>query len=89
MMIWFLLSLVEVDIAQQIRANLSTEPNDSGFELKELRDKLGDEFYEVFPEKKQFRQYAEFTEKIVSSVIQIVNKGEFLVHSPSKVGAFS
>ena len=53
MMICFLLSLVGVDIAQQIRANLSTEPNDGGFELKELRDKLGDEFYEVFPEKKQ------------------------------------
>ncbi|MDD7288082.1 MAG: hypothetical protein PUG89_10635 [Succinivibrio sp.] len=82
--------MVGVDIAQQIRDNLSTEPNDGGFKLKELRDKLGDEFYEVFPEKKtkQFRQNAEFTEKIVSSVIQIVNKGEFLVHSPSKVGAF-
>lgn len=39
--------------SQQIRDNLSTEPNDGGFELKELRDKLGDEFYEVFPEKKQ------------------------------------
>ena len=45
--------MVAVDIAQQIRDNLSTEPNDGGFKLKELRDKLGDEFYEVFPEKKQ------------------------------------
>ena len=45
--------MVGVDIAQQIRANLSTESNDGGFELKEFRDKLGDEFYEVFPEKKQ------------------------------------
>ena len=39
--------------AQQIRDNLSTEPNDGGFELKELRDKLGDDFYEVFPEEKK------------------------------------
>lgn len=39
--------------AQQIRDNLSTEPNDGGFELKELRDKLGDDFYEVFPDEKK------------------------------------